>query len=315
MRRGIFGYIGGRVCVAMALLTALSLIVYVGTDLLPGDPASNRLGAQGPEAVADARRRLGLDEPLLQRYLDWVGGLLGGDLGTSASGTPVVELLQGRLANSMLLAGLAVALVVPLSLVVGITLARHAGRRAEAATSSLLILTLAIPDFILASLLVVVFAVGLGWLPAVSLVPAGSSPMVDPAILVLPVTALVLVTLAYATRIIRAAGTTAMSATHVEFMRLNGIRERTILRQAVLPAVLPAATQVWLLSAAALFGGTVLVERVFSYPGVGEVLATSVRGGDLAVVQALAMLMGAVTLMAMIAADVVGRLLDPRARP
>lgn len=139
--------------------------------------------------------------------------------------------------------------------------------------------------------------------------------MVDPAILVLPVTALVLVTLAYATRIIRAAGTTAMSATHVEFMRLNGIRERTILRQAVLPAVLPAATQVWLLSAAALFGGTVLVERVFSYPGVGEVLATSVRGGDLAVVQALAMLMGAVTLMAMIAADVAGRLLDPRARP
>lgn len=118
--------------------------------------------------------------------------------------------------------------------------------------------------------------------------------------------ALTWVSLAYATRVIRAQTLTACRAPHVEAMRLNGIPERAVLCQGVLPAVLPAAAQIWLVTSAGLLGGTVLVEIVFNYPGIGKVLVTSVSTGDLPVVQALAMLMGALTLLATIAADVVG---------
>ncbi|MGK4907936.1 ABC transporter permease [Streptomyces sp. PHES57] len=307
MRADTARYVAGRLGTAAVLLAALSLVVYAGVDLLPGDPASARLGPDAtPEQVAAARERLGLDEPLAQRYLEWAGGLLHGDLGTSANGTPVAGMLAGRLGNTAVLTALTILLLVPLSLLLGVALGRRAGSRADGTGSTLLLLTTAVPEYLVAGVLALVLGAQSGWLPATSLVPAGDSPLAHPEVLVLPVLSLLWVSLAYATRVIRAQTLTACRAPHVEAMRLNGIPERAVLCQGVLPAVLPAAAQIWLVTSAGLLGGTVLVEIVFNYPGIGKVLVASVSTGDLPVVQALAMLMGALTLLATIAADVVG---------
>ncbi|GAA2485670.1 ABC transporter permease [Actinocorallia cavernae] len=307
MNRETVRYVAGRLVTAVLLLAVLSLVVYVGVDLLPGDPATARLGPNAtPDQIAVARERLGLDEPLTRRYLEWADGLLHGDLGTSANGAPVAGILAGRLADTAILAALTIALLVPCSLALGVTLGRRAGGRADGAGSALLLLTTAVPEFVVAAALSLVLGAQLGWLPATSLVPAGNSPLAHPEVLVLPVLSLLWTGLAYATRVIRAQTVTASRAPHVEAMRLNGIPERTVLRHGVLPAVLPAAVQIWLITAAGLLGGTVLVEAVFSYPGIGTVLVSSVGTGDLPVVQALAMIMGALTLLATIAADVIG---------
>ncbi|MGW4033445.1 ABC transporter permease [Streptomyces sp. NPDC004838] len=315
MSRATVRYVAGRLAVAAGLLWALSLVVYVGVDLLPGDPATARLGpGTTPEQAALARSRLGLDEPLASRYGEWAAGLVRGDLGTSANGTPVADMLTGRLGNTAVVAGLTVMLLVPLSLALGVELGRRPGGRLDGAGSAALLLTVAVPEFIVASLLALLVAGRLGWLPAASLVPAGEHPLEHPEVLVLPVLSLLLVSMAYASRVIRAQTATALETPHVEFMRLNGVPERAILRQAVLPAVLPAAAQIWLITAAGLVGGAVLVEIVYSYPGTGKLLVTAVQNGDLPVVQALAMITGALTLLATLAADLVN-VADGRTEP
>jgi peptide/nickel transport system permease protein len=312
----------GRLAVSLALrlvltagmLALLSVVVFVGVDLLPGDPVTARLGAQGPEVMAEARARLGLDRPLAERYLDWLAGVVRGDLGISASGRSVADMLSERLGNSALLAGLAAAILVPASLLVGVTAGLRRGRMGDRVISTGLLLMVSIPEFVLAGGLVLIFAVGLGWLPAVSLVPVGVSPLSVPEVLVMPTLSLVLLAAGYTGRVIRAATAAAARAPHVEFLRLNGITPATVLRTAVLPAVLPVAVQVWLVSCVGLVGGAVLVERVFGYPGVGEVLVTAVQSGDLPVVQALAMILGGAMLVALLIADLSVRALVPALR-
>lgn len=305
--------VAGRIVSALIMLCLLSVVVYAGVDALPGDPVTSRLGGTvSPDQIAEAQARLGLDRPLPERYSDWATGLLGGDLGTSATGAPVAGVVGDRLRNTAQLVAVTLALLVPSSLLLGVALGKRAGTRSDFLGTTLLLLTSAIPEFVMTGLLVLILAVGLGWLPAVSLVPAGDSPLAHPTALVLPVLALLLAGLAYSSRIIRAATATAERSPHVEFLRLNGISERVVVRQAILPAVLPTAVQVWLVSAAVLLGGTVLVEKILAYPGVGPVLVDAVRTGDLPVVQALAMIFGATTLAAMMLADLTGSVLDPR---
>jgi peptide/nickel transport system permease protein len=306
---------GARLVGVVGLLVLLSALVFVGVDLLPGDPVTSRLGATAtPERIAEARARAGLDRPLAERYLDWAGGLLRGDLGTSASGRPVGDVLSDRVANSALLAGLAHALLVPLSLALGTWAGLRAGRPADRIVTAASLLVVAVPEFVTAGALVLVFAIGLGWLPAVSLVPAGTSPLAVPEVLVLPVAGLLLMGLAYAVRVIRAATAAAAQATHVEFAHLNGAGRGELLRHAVLPAVVPVAVQVWLVTGVGLVGGAVLVESVFGYPGIGALLVSAVQTGDLPIVQALTMVLGAAMLVALVVADLVVRLAAPTLR-
>ncbi|MEJ3746472.1 ABC transporter permease [Actinomycetes bacterium KLBMP 9797] len=314
MRRTVLAA-AGRLAVAAGLCTLLSIVVFAGVDALPGDPVTARLGGTAtPEQIATARERLGLDQPLPRRYTDWVAGLVRGDLGTSASGRPVTDMLGERLGNSLLLAALTVVLLVPLSLAAGVAAGLRPGSRTDRGLSSGALLLVAVPEFLLAAVLLLVFAAGLGWLPPVSLVPAGQNPLSVPGVLVLPVLSLLLPSLAYATRLIRAATAAAVRAPHVEFLRLNGVAAGRVLRHAVLPAVLPVGLQVWLVTAVGLVGGAVLVEQVYGYPGVGGLLVQAVRAGDLPVVQAVATLLGAAMLAALLLADLGVRLLTPTLR-
>ncbi|MBB5158987.1 ABC transporter permease [Saccharopolyspora phatthalungensis] len=301
-----------RLVIGVGLLALLSLLVYVGVDLLPGDAATTRLGANAtPENIAIARHRLGLDRPVLVRYGDWLAGLVHGDLGRSVTGKPVTEMLSDRVGNSALLAGAALVLLVPVSLGAGLLAASSRWGRFVSAGALVLV---SVPEFAVAGVLALLFAVSLRWLPAVSFIPAGDSPLEHPTALVLPVLSLLAVGFSYAVRAIRAATIAAVGSAHVEFLRLNGASSRTVLRAAVLPAVLPVAVQVWLVIGVSLLGGGVLVEKVFGYPGIGELLVASVQSGDLPVVQALVLLLAAMTLVALALADLAVLALTPRLR-
>ncbi|GAA4004586.1 ABC transporter permease [Allokutzneria multivorans] len=298
-----------RLATGAVLLALLSFLVFVGVELLPGDPVTTRLGPTAtPERVEAARHQLGLDRPVLVRYGEWVSGLVQGDLGRSATGKPVSEMLSDRVGNSVLLAGISLVLLVPLSLGLGLLAAT---RRSVSAGALVLA---SIPEFVLAVGLVLLFAITLRWFPAVSLIPAGSSPLAYPSALVLPVLSLLALGMSYAIRVIRSTASTALRSPHVEFMRLNGVPSRTVFRTAVVPAVLPVAVQVWLVTGVSLIGGGVLVEKVFGYPGIGELLVVSVQSGDLPVVQALTLILGGAMVLALLFADVAIRLLTPRLR-
>ena len=305
----------GRLSAGAVLLALLTFVVYVGVDLLPGDPVTSRLGPNTPpERIAELRHHLGLDRPVLARYGEWVAGLFRGDLGISASGRPVTEMLSDRVGNSALLAAMAVLLLAPLSLVLGLWAAWRRGRPADRVVSAGALLLVSAPEFVVAGALVLLFAVSLRMFPAVSLLPVGASPLAYPEILVLPVLSLLLVGLAYAVRVIRASACAVLASPHVEFLRLGGASGRTVLRRAVVPAVLPVAAQVWLVTGVAFVGGAVLVEKVFGYPGIGELLVASVQSGDLPVVQALVLILGAAMLAALVLADLAVVLLTPRLR-
>lgn len=306
MTHALLRFAARRLAVSLVLLVLLSLIVFVGMDLLPGDPVTSRMGDRAsPEQITAARDRLGLDEPVLRRYSEWASGLLHGDLGTSLlSGTPVRSLIADRLGNSVLLAGVTLTAVVPLSLLLGVWAGARRGRWPDRTVSAMAVLLVALPEYVVAGLLVLVFAVWLGWFPAVSVSPVTDGPPLDPQLLTLPVVSLLSLSLAHAVRVIRAATATALRAPHVETARLNGASRRTLLRRTVLPAVLPVAVQIWCVLGVGLIGGAVLVERVYGYPGIGELLVGSVQSGDIPVAQALAVLLGAATLLAVTVADI-----------
>ncbi|GAB3491523.1 peptide/nickel transport system permease protein [Amycolatopsis cihanbeyliensis] len=304
-----------RLGTSLGLLVLLSFLVYVGVEALPGDPVTSRLGPTAtPERVAELRAHLGLDRPVLVRYGEWVAGLFHGDLGRSATGQPVTAMLSDRVGNSALLAGIAIGLLAPLSLGLGLWAAWRRGRGADRVISGGALLLVSVPEFVVAGALVLLFAVTLRLLPAVSLLPVGASPLSHPEVLVLPVLSLLFVGLAYATRVIRASAAATLTGGHVEFLRLSGAPGATLLRRAVLPAVLPVAVQVWLVTGVGFVGGAVLVEKVFGYPGIGELLVASVRTGDLPVVQALVLVLGAAMLAALVLADLAVVLLTPRLR-
>ncbi|MFD9735279.1 ABC transporter permease [Umezawaea sp. NPDC059074] len=307
--------IARRLLTGLGSLALLSLVVFVGVDLLPGDPVTSRVGpGTSPERVAELRHHLGLDRPVLVRYGEWLAGLAGGDLGTSASGRPVTALLSDRVGNSAVLAGISVLLLAPLSLGLGVWAAWRRGRAVDRIVSTGALLLVSVPEFVVAGALVLLFAVTLRVLPAVSLLPVGASPLAHPDVLVLPVLSLLLVGLAYAVRVIRASAATTLTSPHVEFLRLGGASEAVVLRRAVVPAVLPVAVQVWLVSGVSFVGGAVLVEKVFGYPGIGELLVSSVQIGDLPVVQALVLLLGGAMLLVLVLADLAVVLLTPRLR-
>ncbi|MFS8104523.1 ABC transporter permease [Lentzea alba] len=303
-----------RLVRALGLLALLSLVVHVGVDLLPGDPVTSRLGpTASPQRIAELRAHLGLDRPVLVRYGEWLAGVVRGDLGMSTSGRPVTEMLSDRVANSALLAGIAMILLAPLSLALAAWAAWRKGATDRVVSAGALVLV-SVPEFVVAGALVLLFSVTLRALPAVSLVPIGESPLGHPEVLVLPVLSLLLVGLAYAVRVIRASAVSVLASPHVEFMRLNGSSTREVVRQAVLPAVLPVAVQVWLVTGVSFLGGAVLVEKVFGYPGIGELLVSSVQIGDLPVVQALVLILGAAMLLALVLADQAVIWLTPRLR-
>lgn len=314
---GIGGFIVRRLLLGILVLIIVSVLVFLATQALPGDPARAILGRSAtPASLAALRRQLHLNEPVLTQYWKWVIGLLHGNLGTSlAAQEPVSKLLAPKLVNSAVLVALAAVLSIPLSIAIGAWAALRREKVFDQASSNLLLALAALPEFVVALVLVILFATTVFHvLPAISTIPPGTRPWNNWVALVLPTITLVIAVAPYVARIMRASMIEVLESDYVEMARLKGLPERTVLIRHALPNALGPVFQVIALNLAYLAGGIIVVEFVFNYSGIGSATAEAVVNHDLPVIQALAMLIAAVYVVLNLLADVATILVTPRLR-
>jgi peptide/nickel transport system permease protein len=315
--RGIAGFVARRTILGLGTLFLVSVIVFAATQVLPGDPARSILGRNAtPESLATLRQQLDLGKPVVEQYTHWLGGLVTGDLGRSlAANEPVTELIGKRVENSAFLMVLAAIISIPLAILIGSVAARRRDRPFDHVTSIVLLALAALPEFVVAIGLVVLFGTTVFTvLPAVSLIPPEDAPWHHLKGLVLPATALVLAVTPYIARIMRASMVEVLESDYVEMARLKGLPERRVLWRHALPNGIAPAIQVIALNLAYLAGGIVLVEFVFGYPGIGGALVDAVSNRDVPVVQALAILIAGLYVFLNLCADIATILVSPRLR-
>lgn len=305
-----------RLGIAFLTLIVVSFAVFFATDMLPGDVAQILLGqAATPEAVAGLREAMGLDEPALQRFVGWLIGLTHGDLGTSyANNMSVAELIDGRLKNSLKLAGVTTAVSVPLSLTLGIAAAMWRNSPFDRAVSIATISVISVPEFMVATLSVLIFAVWLDWLPALSFGADVSSVVDVLRAYAMPVITLSCVICAQMIRMTRAAVIETINTPYVEMALLKGAsRWRMVLVHALPNALGPIANAI-ALSLSYLVGGVIIVETIFNYPGVAKLMVDAVSTRDLPLIQSTAMIFCISYLSLITLADVIATLSNPRLR-
>ncbi len=305
-----------RLGIALVTLVIVSFAVFFATALLPGDVAEILLGqAATPEAVAGLREAMGLNEPAINRFLGWLVGLASGDLGTSyVNDMPVTQLIGGRLVNSLKLAGVTTLFAVPIALSLGIGAAMWRGSIFDRVVSILTISVISVPEFMVATLAVLIFAVWLGWLPALSY---GADVGTWGAMLrgyAMPVITLGFVVSAQMIRMTRAAVIETINTPYVEMALLKGAsRSRMVLRHALPNALGPIANAV-ALSLSYLVGGVIIVETIFNYPGVAKLMVDAVATRDLPLIQSCAMIFCVSYLSLITLADMIAILANPRLR-
>ncbi|HEX2315149.1 MAG TPA: ABC transporter permease [Thermomonospora sp.] len=292
------------VLVRRALLLAVLLaVVFAAVELLPGD-AATATSERGETAadVSERRRLLGLDRPLLVRFWEWMAGLPTGDLGVSARGVPVTEVLGGPFPNTLLLGGLALAVTTAASLALGCWASLRPGGGVDRLVGGSATAVLALPEFVVAVALLLVLSSWTGWFPAVTITgPDGG--VADWTMLVLPVLALSIPQIGWNTRIVRAALADEPTAPHVETAVLDGLPRHRVLLHHMLPGAVPAIAIGLATSTGMLFGGAVVVETVFNYPGIGGVLTGAVTDRDAPLVAGVVALTGAVVTGVLLVAD------------
>ncbi len=303
-----------RLAATFVLLVVVSLLVFWACEILPGDVAQVALGQFAtPENVRALRIEMGLDQPSFQRYLAWLAGTLQGDWGRSmVTKAPVSALLSERVANTALLAGVTTLVAVPLAVTIGVVMAMWNGRTADRAGSVAILALSATPEFLLATLLVLLFAVHLGWLPAVAYLSGSAGWGQTARALLLPTASLVVVVTAQIARMTRAILGNILKQPYIEMAMLKGVPgRRVVARHALRNAVGPIANVV-ALNVAYLVSGIVVVETIFAYPGLARLMIDSVQSRDLPVVQACAMIFCATYVLLILLADVLARVFDPR---
>jgi peptide/nickel transport system permease protein len=305
-----------RLGLALASLLVVSAIVFAITSVLPGDAAQEQLGQDATaESLAALRAQLGLDVPAPQRYLHWLGGLLRGDLGTSATTQmPVGDLVGSRLPNSLLLAAVTALFSVPIALALGILSAVWRGSWFDRIASTAAVGVVSVPEFLIATLAVLVFAVKLRWLPALSYVSDVDSVGEVLRAFAMPVLSLCCVIIAQMMRMTRAAVIDQLEAPYIEMVRLKGASPaRMVLAHALPNAIGPIANAV-ALSLSYLLGGVIIVETIFNYPGIAKLMVDGVAQRDMPLVQTCTMIFCAGYLILVTFADVCGILANPRLR-
>lgn len=306
----------GRLAIGAGSLLFVSAAVFAITALLPGDVAEEMLGqAATPEAVAGLRTSLGLDLPAPVRYLHWLAGMLTGNPGMSlVNKVPVAQLIGSRLPNSLMLAAATTLVAVPLALLIGITAAVWRGSLYDRVVSMLTLSLVSVPEFLVATAAVLLFAVKLRWLSALSSVNEVSSIGQVLRVFALPVLCLSFVIVAQMVRMTRAAVIDQLQAPYVEMAVLKGASPaRVVLAHALPNAVGPIVNAV-ALSLSYLLGGVIIVEIIFNYPGIAKLMVDAVSTRDMPLVQACAMIFCAAYLVLVTAADVVAILSNPRLR-
>lgn len=318
----ILGTIIQRLLLGLITLFFVSLIIFSAVEFLPGDFTQAILGqAATEETVAAFRLELGLDQPAYIRYFDWVGALLQGDLGTSFSGRnssgadrsrDVVDLIAPRLWNTLFLAGMAAIIAVPLALILGITAALYRNSFYDRSVNALTLTTISFPEFFLAYVLILFFASLWPIFPSLANVNADTSLADRIYKCVLPAMTLTLVIVAHMMRMTRAALINLLASPYIEMSQLKGLsKAKVILRHALPNAWAPIATVI-AFNLAYLVVGVVVVEVVFVYPGIGQLMVDAVTTRDIPVVQACALIFATTYIVLNLIADIIGIITNPR---
>ncbi|SLN43562.1 Glutathione transport system permease protein GsiC [Aquimixticola soesokkakensis] len=297
------------------LLAVTSLVIFLAIEAAPGDPAQIMLGTNAQaDTVAALRAELGLDRPLMVRYLAWLGGVFTGDLGTSYTyGTPVAELIGERLRVTLPLTAMATLLAVAISLPLGVWAAQRPNGPVDTLASVFSQFGIAVPNFWIGLLLILGLALGLGWFPTGGFPGWGAGWLAVQA-LILPAVALALPQAAVLTRVTRAAVIEVTNEDFVRTARAKGLtRNRALWRHTVPNALLPVVTMLGL-QIPFLISGAVLVENVFTLPGIGTLAYSALSQRDLIVVQNVVLLFAIVVMVVNVIVDALYVLLDPRLR-
>jgi peptide/nickel transport system permease protein len=305
-----------RLLIALITLVIVSFAVFFATTLLPGDTASILLGqAATPEAVEGLRKAMHLDEPAILRFLRWIVGLLQGDLGTSyANEMPVADLIGGRFINTLQLAGVTALFSVPIALTLGITAAMLRGSLYDRVVTVLTIGVISVPEFMIATSAVLIFAVYLKWLPALSFANEVTSLTDLLRIYAMPVITLTFGISAQMIRMTRAAVIETLNTPYVEMALLKGAsRPRMVFRHALPNALGPIVNAV-ALSLSYLVGGVIIVETIFNYPGIAKLMVDAVSTRDLPLIQSCAMIFCLGYLLLITTADIIAIISNPRLR-
>lgn len=299
----------------MLSLVLVLCVCFFALETLPGDACTAFLDqdALDPELLQTCRAKLGIDKPVLIRFGEWAGALLHADLGTSLTQEkPVSEVIAPQMRNTFLLALLSSIISVPLSIALGILAAVRRGTKLDAGLSSFFLIAMTLPEFVIATGMIFVFAISLKWFPAVTIVPSGASLVQMLPNIVLPIATLSLVMVAHTMQVVRARVISVMESDFVAMCQLRGFSYRRTLLGHALPSALPPALNVIALSLASLLGGVVVIERVFNYPGLGTLTLQAIHDRDMPLVQGVVVVFTLTYIGLSVLADLISATLDPR---
>lgn len=312
----LFKLLAQRIALGLLLLFLVSILIFAGTIILPGDVAQQILGQSAtPEALANMRRDLGLNDPPIQRYFNWLGGVLQGDLGTSlTSGKDIAESIGKRLGNTLFLAFWAAIISVPLAILLGLIAVRYRERWPDKLISAVTLASISVPEFLIAYVAIFFISVRLRWAPSVTTINDSMSLGEKLHTISIPIAVLTLVVLAHMMRMTRAAILNVMQSAYIETAELKGLRMFTIIWKHAFPNSIAPVVNVVMLNLAYLVVGVVVIEVVFTYPGMGQFLVDHVSKRDIPVVQACGLIFAAVYIGLNMVADIVSIVANPRLR-
>ena len=317
----VLSYVGRRLAAGVVTLLVASLLIFAAIQVIPGDVAQIVLGrTASPARLAEVQSSLHLQASLPVRYWDYVRGIVVGDLGESTAGlvqgvhTPVARIVLPAFRNSIILAVTCIAMFIPLTAVLGLVSGYWAGRGVDHLISTATLSVGALPEFIIGTGAIALFFTELHLLSPVSEMPSGDTPLRHLDLLVLPAMTLVLSSLAFGSRLLRASVIDVMGQDYIATAQINGVPRRRVVTRYLLPNALIPTVQVIAQQAQYLIGGVVVVESVFDYPGIGNQLVRAIAVRDVQVIMVTTTLLAIVYIGINIVADVVCALLDPKRR-
>lgn len=307
----------GRLGAAWITLLVIAVVVFVGVEVMPGDACTAHLGrdAVREDVLANCRERMGLNQPPVTRFVAWAVGVVQGDLGVSMKrDRPIVDIVLPRLRNTLILAGAAAVAGVPLAILLGFLCGLARERGFDIGVSTIALVAMTMPEFVVASLLILVFSIWLGWSTGVVTAAYDAPALTLLFATPLPAITLALVYIAHILRMVRSSVIETMGADFVLMARMKGVPERRIVLRHLLPnAILPSISLIGL-TLAWLLSGVVIVESVFNYPGIGRLAVNAVADRDLPLVQAIALMFGLFYVLTTLGSDLVAMALNPRLR-
>ena len=305
-----------RLSLIVVTLLMVSIAIFVITEILPGDVATKMLGQFATEQnVKNLREELGLDRSAPARYLSWIKGVVQGDFGDSlVQRRAISEIVTHRLWPSLILAGAAFLIAMPLAVLIGIWAGVRPDSKGDRVVSALGMVGISLPEFVTGLLLMIIFSSTLHWLPSTSSIARGDHALSDPKILVLPVLTLTAVLFAYVMRMTRANVIEVMESPYVRTAILKGLPMRRVLIRHVVPNAMLPTISVVAANAGWLLGGLIIVENVFAYPGLGQLLLSSILTRDTPLLQAVTLIIAGAYTVANLIADLSYGFLDPRIR-